>query len=74
MRTTLIEPTIAEMLSDPIVGLLMEHDGVSVEHLQQLLGETRRRLRTESVEANWSGSQLANRRDDTRLIDGPGHR
>jgi hypothetical protein len=31
MRTTSIEPTIAEVLSDPIVGLLMEHDGVTVE-------------------------------------------
>ena len=45
MRTTLIEPTIAEMLSDPIVGLLMERDGVTAEALRRLLDETRRRLK-----------------------------
>ena len=44
MRTTVIEPTIAEMLNDPIVGLLMERDGVTTEELRRLLGETRCRL------------------------------
>ena len=46
MRTTTsIEPTIAEMLDDPIVLLLMEHDGVTVEELRQLLADTWRRLK-----------------------------
>ena len=46
MRTTTsIEPTIAEMLDDPIVLLLMEHDGVTVEELRQLLADTGRRLK-----------------------------
>jgi len=50
MRTTFIEPTIAEVLSDPIVGLLMEHDGVRVEELRRLLEETRRRLKGDSTD------------------------
>jgi hypothetical protein len=45
MRATSVEPTIAEMLSDPIVGLLMEHDDVTVEELRQLLDEARHRLK-----------------------------
>jgi hypothetical protein len=45
MRTTLVEPTILEMLNDPIVGLLMERDGVTVGDLRRLLDETRRRLK-----------------------------
>jgi hypothetical protein len=45
MRMTLIEPTIAEMLNDPIVGLLMERDGVTAEGLRRLLYDTRRQLK-----------------------------
>ena len=45
MRTIANEPTIAEMLSDPIVGLLMDRDGVTAEDLRQLLAETQSRLR-----------------------------
>ena len=44
MPATSIEPTIAELLRDPIVGLLMEHDGVTVEELMRLLDEARQRL------------------------------
>ena len=45
MRAASIEPTIAEMLDDPIVGLLMAHDGVTVEELWRLLEDARRRLK-----------------------------
>ena len=45
MRTTSIEPTIAEILDDPIVLLLMEHDGVTVEELRRLFEDTRCRLK-----------------------------
>jgi len=38
------EPTIDEMLSDPIVLLLMKHDGVEEEQLRHLVRAVRRRL------------------------------
>jgi hypothetical protein len=44
MSATSVEPTIAEILSDPIVGLLMEHDGVTVEEIRRLIKEARGRL------------------------------
>ena len=45
MRAASIEPTITEMLDDPIIGLLMAHDGVKVEELWRLLEDARRRLK-----------------------------
>ena len=41
MRAASIEPTITEMLDDPIVGLLMAHDGVTAEELWRLLEDAR---------------------------------
>jgi len=37
MRITSVEPTIDEMLADPIVRLLMDHDGVGEEDLRRLI-------------------------------------
>src|SRR5262249_54784271 len=49
MRMTSAEPTIDEMLVDPIVRLLMDHDGVKEEDVRQLIKSVGRRL-TESTE------------------------
>jgi hypothetical protein len=49
MGTTFIELTIAEMLHDPMVGLIMERDGVTVENLRRLLEDTRIRLEEDRV-------------------------
>ena len=45
VRTIVIEPTIAERLNDPIVGLLMERDGVTADDLRRLLHDARRRFK-----------------------------
>ena len=78
MRTTTsIEPTIAEMLDDPIVLLLMEHDGVTVEELRQLLADTWRRLkvgRDPSKARSLAASPPASRGDGHRLAEGLGCR
>jgi hypothetical protein len=37
------EPKLSELLSDPILHLLLERDGVSLEELQALIEKTRRR-------------------------------
>ena len=44
MRMTSLEPTIDEMLADPIVRLLMDHDGVGEEDLRRLIKSVGRRL------------------------------
>jgi len=44
MRITSVEPTIDEMLADPIVRLLMDHDGVGEEDLRRLIKSVGRRL------------------------------
>ena len=37
------EPKLSELLSDPILHLLLKRDGVSVEELHALIEQTRRR-------------------------------
>jgi hypothetical protein len=37
------EPKLSELLSDPILHLLLKRDGVSVEELQALIEQARRR-------------------------------
>jgi hypothetical protein len=37
------EPTIGEMLSDPIVQAMMDADGVEPEHLAAILGKIQRK-------------------------------
>jgi hypothetical protein len=37
------EPKLSELLSDPILHLLLKRDGVSVEELQALIEKARRR-------------------------------
>ena len=37
------EPKLSELLRDPILHLLLKRDGVSLEELQDLIEETRRR-------------------------------
>jgi len=41
---TTVEPTLEELLDDPIMGLLMERDGVSVRELTDLMTDVRRRM------------------------------
>jgi hypothetical protein len=40
-----VEPKLNELLSDPLTAAIMARDGVSLSHLQTLIGETRRVLR-----------------------------
>jgi hypothetical protein len=40
------EPSLDELLSDPVTRLVMERDGFSDEAVRTLLQETRRRLMT----------------------------
>lgn len=37
------EPKLSELLSDPILHLLLKRDGVSMEELRDLIEQTRRR-------------------------------
>ncbi len=37
------EPKLSELLRDPILHLLLDRDGVSLEDLRQLMKQTRRR-------------------------------
>lgn len=39
------DPTLSELLDDPIVAAVMSRDGVSREHVQTLMDQMRRRLR-----------------------------
>ncbi len=39
------EPSLHELLSDPVMHLLMARDGLSAENVWQVVEETRRRLR-----------------------------
>jgi hypothetical protein len=40
-----IEPTVSEMLADPLVQALMRRDGVSRTALESLIADAQRRLR-----------------------------
>ncbi len=42
------EPKLSELLNDPILHLLLKRDGVSLEELQTLIDQTRRRRRLAS--------------------------
>jgi hypothetical protein len=42
------EPKLSELLNDPILHLLLKRDGVSLEELQRLIDQTRRRQRLAS--------------------------
>ena len=37
------EPKLSELLNDPILHLLLERDGISLEELRDLIEQTRRR-------------------------------
>ena len=39
------EPSLDEVLTDPVIHLVMKRDGVQMEMLRLLIGETQRRLR-----------------------------
>ncbi|HYG87718.1 MAG TPA: hypothetical protein VD978_15770 [Azospirillum sp.] len=39
------DPTLSEILEDPIIVAVMTRDGTSREHVQQLMEQMRRRLR-----------------------------
>ncbi len=40
-----VEPRLDELLNDPLTAAIMQRDGVSLSHLQTLIGETRQVLR-----------------------------
>lgn len=42
------DPTLSELLEDPIVIAVMRRDGVSREHVQQLMAQIRRNLRDQN--------------------------
>ena len=42
------EPKLSDLLNDPILHLLLKRDGVSLEELQKLIDQTRRRRRLTS--------------------------
>ena len=39
------DPTLKEILDDPIIAALMKRDGISREHVHQLFAQVRRNLR-----------------------------
>lgn len=39
-----VEPTIDDILGDPVVHILMDRDGVSLEELRDIVGAARARL------------------------------
>ena len=47
------EPSVDEMLSDPVIQLVMERDGLSDDEVRTLMADTKRRLEAES----FSGSK-----------------
>jgi hypothetical protein len=44
MRKPWKEPKLDDLLDDPVIDVLLEHDGVSKDDLRHLMAETRRRL------------------------------
>jgi hypothetical protein len=42
------EPSVDEMLSDPLIQLVMERDGSSDDEVRTLMAETKRRLEADS--------------------------
>ena len=42
------EPTLDDMLADPIVRMLMEHDGLSEDSVRRVFEEAAKRLRARS--------------------------
>ena len=54
------EPTLAEILSDPIVGAVMRADAVDPGELRAMLARTARALRV-AAQTNSSFPQAANR-------------
>jgi hypothetical protein len=45
------EPSVDEILSDPLIQLIMERDGLSDDEVRTLMVDTKRRLDAESVVA-----------------------
>jgi hypothetical protein len=43
------EPSVDEMLSDPLIQLVMERDGLNDDAVRTLMVETKRRLEAEDV-------------------------
>ncbi|HEY0833058.1 MAG TPA: hypothetical protein VGE72_04030 [Azospirillum sp.] len=43
-----MDPTLSELLDDPLVLAVMSRDGVSREHLLQLMAQIRRNLRDQN--------------------------
>ncbi len=44
-----LEPELDEVIADPIIRLLMQRDGVTVEQLLPLLAQTSRKLQSAEV-------------------------
>jgi len=44
------DPSLTEILDDPIVVAVMTRDGISREHVQRLMEQMRRRLRAQQQE------------------------
>lgn len=42
------EPSVDEMLSDPLIQLMMERDGLSDGEVRTLMADTKRRLEAET--------------------------
>lgn len=51
-----VEPTLSELLGDPIVDLVLERDKISRSELNELIGEVRkdlRRSREQGADRHW---------------------
>lgn len=55
-RTSYREPTLAEMLSDPVVAAVMQADGVDPDEFVAMLDRTARSLRAAARSDSWPRS------------------
>ena len=46
------EPSVDEILSDPLIRLVMERDGLSDDAVRSLMADTKRRLEAEEFAGN----------------------
>ncbi len=61
-----VEPTLSELLGDPIVDLVLERDKISRSELNELIGEVRKDLRRSREQGSdgywpWIGRGTAHR-------------
>jgi hypothetical protein len=52
------EPSVDEMLSDPLIQLVMERDGLSDDEVRTLMVDTKRRLDAESFPGSKTQTEL----------------